>query len=188
MPRWCRALFFLLTATGAAAQLPPSAVDFVNLQEDVRGLTQKVNELSLQVEQLKPRPGFSAPAPDASSYATLVQLNAAVAELNRAIQAAVASSQGETLAAVNAQLKKLAQQVNAALASAGKKAVGEPGEATFSTDYPKTGESYTVQKGDTLAIIAKKLGAKRQDIVNANKISDPSRIQVGQVLFVPESK
>jgi LysM repeat protein len=188
MSRWFRALLFLLAAAGASAQLPPSAMDFANLQEDMRGLTQKVNELSLQVEQLKPRPGFISPAPDTTSYATLVQLNAAVAELNRTIQAAVASSQAETLVEVNAQLKKLAQQVNAALASAGKKTVGEAAEANFSSDYPKTGESYTVQKGDTLAVIAKKTGAKKQDIINANKIADPSRIQAGQVLFVPEAK
>jgi LysM repeat protein len=189
MFRWCRALPLLLLATGASAQLPPSGIDFANLQEDVRGLTQKVNALSLQMEQLQPRPGFGAPAPDAASYATLVQLNAAVAELNRTIQAAVAASQTDTLTEVNAQLKKMAQQVNAALASAGKKTVAEGAEAaTFSSDYPKTGESYTVVKGDTLAVIAKKLGAKRQDIINANKISDPSRIQLGQVLFIPESK
>jgi nucleoid-associated protein YgaU len=189
MFRWCRALPILLIATGAAAQLPPSGIDFANLQEDVRGLTQKVNALSLQMEQLQPKPNFGTPAPDAASYATLIQLNAAVADLNRSIQAAVAAAQTDTLAEVNLQLKKLAQQVNAALASAGKKPAGEGTETTtFSSDYPKTGESYTVVKGDTLAIIAKKLGAKRQDIVNANKISDPSRIQLGQVLFIPESK
>ena len=188
MFRWSRLLPFFLLAVGASAQLPPTAVDFANLQEDVRGLTQKVNSLSLQVEQLQPRPGFSAPAPDTTTYASLVQLNAAVAELNRSIQSAVAASQTDTLADVNAQLKKLAQQVNAALASAGKKTVAEGAETTFSSDYPKTGESYTVAKGDTLAIIAKKLGAKRTDIINANKISDPSHIQIGQVLFVPESK
>jgi LysM repeat protein len=188
MFRWCRALPLVLTVAVAGAQVPPTAMDLANLQEDVRGLTQKLNDLSLQVEQLKPRPSFGQPAPDSGTYATLVQLNAAVAELNRAVQAAAASSQAETLAAVNVQLKKMAQQVNAALASAGRKPVGEAAEANFSTDYPKTGESYTVEKGDTLAVIAKKTGAKRQDIINANKIADPGRIQAGQVLFVPESK
>jgi LysM repeat protein len=48
--------------------------------------------------------------------------------------------------------------------------------------------SYTVQKGETLATIAKKTGAKVQDIINANKLTDPSKIQVGQVLFVPGGK
>jgi LysM repeat protein len=191
MFRWCRFLPGLAIAAAASAQLPPSGIDFANLQEDVRGLTQKVNALSLEVEQLQSHANgmaSAAPAPDSSSYATVVQLNGAVADLNRAIQAAVASSQTETIVQVNAQLKKLTQQVNAALAAGGRKVAGEAAEGNFSSDYPKTGESYTVQKGDTIATIAKQTGAKKQDIINANKISDPSRIQAGQVLFVPESK
>lgn len=48
--------------------------------------------------------------------------------------------------------------------------------------------SYVVQKGDTLAIIARKTGARTQDIINANKLSDPSKIQAGQTLFVPGGK
>jgi LysM repeat protein len=45
--------------------------------------------------------------------------------------------------------------------------------------------NYTVQKGDSIGLIAKKTGAKAQDIIDANKIMDPSRIQAGQVLVVP---
>jgi LysM repeat protein len=56
---------------------------------------------------------------------------------------------------------------------------------TFGDDYPKEGIRYTVQKGETLAQIAKKNGAKMQDIINANKIVDPTRIQAGQTLFIP---
>jgi len=47
--------------------------------------------------------------------------------------------------------------------------------------------SYTVQKGDTLAVIAKKTGARQQDIINANKLADPSKINLGQTLFIPVS-
>ena len=61
------------------------------------------------------------------------------------------------------------------------------GNSSFTEDYPKEGVSYTVQKGDTLAVIAKKTGAKQQDIINANKISDPARIILGQTLFIPVS-
>jgi LysM repeat protein len=39
-----------------------------------------------------------------------------------------------------------------------------------------------------LALIAKKTGASARDITNANKIVDPSRIQVGQTLFIPGGK
>jgi LysM repeat protein len=48
--------------------------------------------------------------------------------------------------------------------------------------------SYTVQRGDTLSSIAQKHGARVADIVNANKITDPTRIQVAQTLFIPAAK
>jgi LysM repeat protein len=90
---------------------------------------------------------------------------------------------------VSAQLEKLGKQTNAALDSLAKSQATRPTVHTnFAEDYSKEGISYTVQKGDSLASIAKKTGAKQQDIVNANKISDPSRIAVGQTLFIPGGK
>jgi LysM repeat protein len=177
----------LVLAGAAFGQPTPTEVDFANLREDVRGLTQRVNDLSLQVEQLERENGLlqSKAEEGDRGYATLVQLDAAVAALNQTIQTTVAASKDDTLAQIGARLDKLAQQVNAALNSLGKKP-GAP--AAFSEDFPKTGESYTVQRGDTLALIAKKTGAKIQDIINANKIADPSRIQAGQTLFVPGGK
>ena len=41
---------------------------------------------------------------------------------------------------------------------------------------------YTIQRGDTLSQIAQRLGIPMGDLVRANGISDPNRIQVGQVL------
>ena len=58
----------------------------------------------------------------------------------------------------------------------------------FSNNYPKEGISYTVQAGDTLSGIAQKNGARMDDIKNANKIADPSKLQVGQTIFVPLRK
>jgi LysM repeat protein len=90
---------------------------------------------------------------------------------------------------VSAQLEKLGKQTNAALESLAKSHAARPSVQTnFADDFPKEGISYTVQKGDSLAAIAKKTGAKQQDIVNANKITDPSRIVVGQTLFIPGGK
>ena len=90
---------------------------------------------------------------------------------------------------MSGQLEKLAKQTNAALEALAKAPAVRPAVSTsFSDDFPKEGSSYTVQKGDTLAVIARKTGAKLQDIVNANKIADPSRIVVGQTLFIPGGK
>lgn len=178
-------------AASALAQSPPSQLEFANLREDVRGLVQRVGDMTLRLEQLeRENAGLRTRLSAADkSYATLVQLNEAVADLNRNIRTAVAASKAETLQQVAAQVEKLAKQTNAALDSLAKSQASRPAvQTSFAENYSKEGVSYTVQKGDTIAVIAKKTGAKQQDIINANKISDPSRIMVGQTLFIPGGK
>jgi LysM repeat protein/FtsZ-binding cell division protein ZapB len=184
---WWACLF----AASASAQSPSLQVEVANLREDVRGLVQRVGELSLRVEQLerennelRGRAGTAE-----RSYATLDRLNDAIATLNQNIRSAAASAKSETLQQVGAQMEKLAKQTNAAIDSLARgMATRAPVQTTFSDDYAKEGISYTVQKGDTLAEIAKKTGAKVQDIVNANKLADPSHINIGQTLFSPGGK
>ncbi len=184
----------LAFAAAASAQPAPSAVDVANLREDVRDLSQKMNDLSLRVEQLEHENAeLTAHAAGAGrNFATQNQLNEGLADLNRTLQAAIADAKADTLQQVSGQVEKLARQTNAALDSVGRgapaKAPAAAAPAAFSENYPKEGVSYTVQRGDTLALIAKKTGAHLTDIVNANKISDPSRIQVGQTLFIPGGK
>ena len=167
------------------------------MREDVRGLTQRVNELSLRVEQLEHENSELRAKVASVEGSRVAQLNSAVAELNAAIKSAVASSRGEILEQVGTQMEKLAKQTNAALDSIAKPSAaaqarpapqGPPAKPAFGDSYPKEGMSYTVQKGDTVGLIAKKTGAKTQDIIDANKLLDPSRIQAGQVLFVPGGK
>ncbi len=175
----------------AVAQTAPSSLEVANLREDVRGLVQRVGDLTLRVEQLERDNTALRMKADAGgkSYATLAQLNESVAGMNRDLKAAIAMAKTETLQQVATQMEKLANQTNAALdslakAQATRPAVATPA-ATFTENYAKEGVNYTVQKGDTLAVIAKKTGAKQQDIINANKLADPSRIVVGQALFIP---
>ncbi len=175
----------------AVAQTAPSSIEVANLREDVRGLVQRVGDLTLRVEQLERDNTALRMKADAGgkSYATLAQLNESVAGMNRDLKAAIAMAKTETLQQVATQMEKLANQTNAALdslakAQATRPAVATPA-ATFTENYAKEGVNYTVQKGDTLAVIAKKTGAKQQDIINANKLADPSRIVVGQALFIP---
>ncbi|HEY1765584.1 MAG TPA: LysM peptidoglycan-binding domain-containing protein [Opitutaceae bacterium] len=176
--------------------------ELADLREDVHGLTQQVNELSLRVEllehenaELKASVGTLNKGAD---FATTAQLNAAVADLNAVIKTSVATSRTEILEHVAVQMEVLAKQTNAALDSMAKSAepassrtaVSTAGsgltKASFGDSYPKTGIKYSVQKGDTVALIAKKTGARIQDIIDANRLADPARIQVGQVLFVPK--
>ena len=47
------------------------------------------------------------------------------------------------------------------------------------------GESYTVQAGDTLSVIAGQFGSTVDEIMEANDIDDPTQLFVGQVLIIP---
>lgn len=179
----------VLAATAFAQN--PSQVELANLREDVRLLAQRVGELSLRLEQLERENGeLRQKAGSAErSFATVAQLNDAIADLNRNVQASIGAAKTDTLRQVSAQLEKLGKQTNAALDSLARGQAARPALTTsFSEDYSREGISYTVQRGDSLASIAKKTGARQQDIINANKLADPSRIAIGQTLFIPGGK
>jgi LysM repeat protein len=194
VPASCAALALAWAAPAARGQQ-----ELADLHEDVRGLNQRVNDLSLRVEQLEHENAelrakvASGPSRDA---ATVEQLNGAVADLNAAIKTAVENSQNLILERVARQMETMARQTNAALDALAKSAPAQvraapaPAEKT-DTVAPapaRDGLSYTVAKGDSLGLIAKKTGAKMQDIIDANHIVDPSKIQVGQVLVIPGGK
>jgi len=148
----------ILVAIPAWAQTAAPGVEIANLHEDVAGLSQRLADLTLRVEQLEAENAALRDQAKSTgqNFVTIGQLNEAIADLNKTIQSAVAASKDEA-----------------------------PQPAG---DFPKEGVTYTVQRGETLALIAKKTGARLADIIAANKIADPSRIQAGQALFIPGGK
>jgi LysM repeat protein len=186
-------------ASSIAAPRAPAQTEVADLREDVRGLSQRIGELTLRVEQLEHENAVLkakvAALGSNSDFVTLAQFNAAVADLNASIKSSVGSSRSEILQVVATQMETLAKQTNAALDSIAKAttqarpAVQAQGAAPApESANPKKGVNYTVQKGDSIGLIAKKTGAKAQEIIDANKLADPSRIQAGQVLFIPGGK
>lgn len=176
----------LFLAVAASAQM--DRAELAALRQDMLLLTQRVGELALSVEQLT-RENAQLQQQAGRSYATVEQLNKAVADVNRTLQAELGDQKREILAQVSSQMEKLGRQTNAALDALAKGQATRPVvQSTFAEDFPKEGVNYTVQAGDTLGEIARKHGAKLQDIINANKVADPTRIRVGQTLFIPLGK
>lgn len=164
------------------------AVELANLREDVRLLTQRVGELQMTVEQLA-RDKEALQAKASQNYVTLEQLNRAIADVNRTLQGSMSDQRKEILQTVASQMERLGKQTNAALDALAKTQATRPAvQTSFSEDFPQQGVNYTVQAGDTLSAIAQKNGAKVRDIINANKLSDPTKIFVGQTLFIPLAK
>jgi nucleoid-associated protein YgaU len=180
----------LITLTAQAQQ--SVGVELANLREDVRLLSQKVGSLTLTVEDLQRENATlrsQTATASAPAYATVAQLNEAITNLDHAIK----SGDAATTASAAAQIKKLGEATNAALDSLNKvqtqrTPAAAPAPTSFSSNYPSEGTSYTVQKGDTLSNIARKTGGKLSDIINANKISDSTKVRVGDTLFIPGGK
>ncbi len=62
---------------------------------------------------------------------------------------------------------------------------GSSGSSTTTTTTTTSPGSYTVQAGDTLGSIAFKFNTTVSAILNANKLTNPNLIFVGQVLIIP---
>jgi len=178
----------LAAVTALAQPANNTAFEMASLREDIRELKQRVGELSLTIEQLA-RENAALQSKAGQNYATIDQLNKAIGELSRSLQGDLAEQKRDILTHVAAQLEKMGKQTNAALEALAKNQAARPAvQTSFAEDFPKQGINYTVQPGDTLSSIAQKNGARLQDIVNANKISDPTKIRVGQTLFIPLGK
>ncbi len=58
-------------------------------------------------------------------------------------------------------------------------------EAPPSEQPPAPAGDYTVQAGDTLTSIARRLGVDLEELIQANAVADPRTLQIGQKLTVP---
>ena len=61
---------------------------------------------------------------------------------------------------------------------------GAPPTAT-ATSTPTSGQTYEVVEGDTIFDIAAEFGVDADALMAANNISDPTLLQIGQVLVIP---
>ncbi len=69
--------------------------------------------------------------------------------------------------------------------SAPTRAAGAPLSTDPVTPPSSSGGTYTVQPGDSLSLIAERLGVSLQALIDANGIADANLIYVGQELIVP---
>ncbi|MFA5257247.1 MAG: LysM peptidoglycan-binding domain-containing protein [Opitutales bacterium] len=192
-------LFLLALAATASQGLAQSQSDsrrLGDLEQDVLQLKAQIGQMSMSVEALQ-RENAALKAQlqksqqgNVSQYATLSQLDSQISTLRAELIRAQREQKQEIIDEVSKQIERLAQQTQQALqaqaASISAAPAAPPQAVTFADNFPKTGISYTIQKGDTLSAIARRFDASVEDIRNANRITDPSRLMPGQVIFIPQ--
>ncbi|MBN1404466.1 MAG: LysM peptidoglycan-binding domain-containing protein [Opitutales bacterium] len=167
-----------------------------DLEQDVLQLKTQMGQMSMTVEAvqrenaiLRAQLGKSQQA-GAAQYATLAQLDAQISTLRAELARAQREQKTEIIDEVSRQIERLAQQTQQALQAQAASIAAAPSAPTtaimFTDNFPKTGISYTIQKGDTLSGIARRNNASINDIINANRISDPTKLMPGQVIFIPQ--
>lgn len=169
-----------------------------DLEQDVAALRAQLGDLRTAIETLQRenaelhRALATQTANTQQAYATLQQLNSGLASIRAEFAAADLQVRKDVSAEVARQMEALAAQMQDAINKAAAAQPARPAApaqpVTFTDDFPKTGITYTIQPGDTLSGIAKKLGSTVRDIQNANKIADPRAILPGEKLFIPQAK
>ena len=180
-----------------SAQVSPQRI--ADLEQDILALRSQMGELRSTIEALQRDNAALRRSVDAQAsgnqqaYATLQQLDAGLRNLRQELLAADSQLKKDVSVEVSRQIERLAEQTQQAInamagANQSRPRAPDPAPVAFSDNFPKTGVTYTVQTGDTLSGIAKKMNSNVRDIQNANKIADPTRLMAGQILFIPQAK
>ena len=102
----------------------------------------------------------------------------------------IAKGDEQILNKVSDALDEFSNEITKSYDAIAQASAPAPVEATvtnnFSADFPKAGLEYTIAKGDNLWTIAQKHQSKVKWIQDANRITDPSKLGVGDVLFIPQ--
>lgn len=207
------ALHLALAALSLApfAARAQSAAALEGMTQDVSALRDEVRKLRAEIEELREAQSAQAkaPKPTGTSAGDLSAVNARIAAVESASATARTRDKAEILAEVDRKVESLKGAVNKALADqtrqvndalrSGSHRVSEPASpktpeakpdtkpADLPADMPKTGVRYTVQPGDTIPKIARKMGSKSAWILAANSIKSTADLKAYAVIFIPQS-
>lgn len=190
---------FALLFLSLAPLLAQNAAQFAGMQQDLADLKNEVEKLKLENADLRDALARSkaGQAPAANNAEAIVKARAEIlAEVDRRLKA-----QG---ADVNAALAELTRQVNAALAGkagapvanrptptippssgAEKPAPASPDDG-LPADVPRTGIRVRVKSGDSVSKLARTHGSKLEWILAANKLASPAALRADTEIFIPQ--
>lgn len=204
MQFWISFLCFLFVFSGTSHLCGQSRQDIANLIQDVELITQEVARLRFEVKTLqreKKTLETALVATDTRITTFETQLAGLNTQTQKNLQAlrtqlvlASEKQKSQIIANVTEQLAQIVVEMERAFKElqgnvAPNDKTASPNEKkTFGNNFPKTGLEYTVKKGDNLWKIAQEFSSKTSWIQDANRLTSPSQLQVGQVLFIPQKQ
>ena len=190
--------FGLLFLLAGFAPLFAQNSQLAGMQQDLSELRNEVEKLKLENADLRDalNKQRNATVGNSSSAEAAARTKAeALAEVDRRLK--------QQTADVNAALAELARRVDAALAGrqptaprpttpstsptkpAGTPPVANPDDG-LPSDIPRTGSPYKVKPGDSVSRIARQFGSKVEWIIQANKLPSSGALRPDVEIFVPQ--
>ncbi len=176
-----RKLLLLLLALGCTlpllaqrrATLSPSSQAYAQQAQALRDLEYSIQQLAARIDAIEQQQSSLstriAQVERGNGMATKDDVAALRADLN-AVRAKQESLRGEIVEDLSSKIAKITKQQ--------QRAAEKP--------VQKSGYNHIVESGQTISAIAEAYKVSTQSIIRANKISDPTKIRVGQKLFIPD--
>ena len=175
-------------STSANVQVANLKQDLELISREVAGLRSEVELLRRENAQLRvvvQSLSKNANSDQGISSAQMVQVNGRLSSIEKKVQEN-AGSQVKMQTNVNHQMQELIKQMNDGFEKISQGPTTPTPAMSFSTDYPQKGFVHKVEKGETVSSIAKKYESRVKWIIDANQITDPTKVSVGKELFVPQ--
>ncbi len=155
------------------------SVEFRQLLEQLMVLNRNQELLDTRLTRLEAQ---SAAAPRPSEEITALRRDMQLLRTERD------TLRNEITSDLAARIEAIAARQQAEINAARAAAAAPPAGASAAASPVRSGSGYEhkVERGQTLSVIARGYGKSLESIMKANKISNPSHIRVGQVLFIPD--
>ena len=170
-------------------------IQVANLKQDLELIAREVAGLRTEVEMLRRenaqlRISLQQVSKNASnrtgdSQGLLVQIDSRVRKLESRM-AANEKNIASLQSSFDLKIQDLVNKMNQNFAKVSVSTPTSPPPPSFSIDYPQNGFVHKVEKGETVSSIAKKYKSKIKWIIDANQIADPTKVNAGRELFVPQ--
>lgn len=168
---------------GASAEAyAGNRADIRILEKEIATLGGDIEQLNMQIEQMSNHLERSQSTAAHSGSAQLAEVERQTRDLQERIDrldAARSTDREEIINSITASVTKILKTQSP-----------RPGPQTAtgagSTGGSQSGYEHTVESGETLSAIAKAYGVKMKTISQANNLSNPNNLRLGQTLFIPE--
>ncbi len=178
-----------------SSPLVSANIEVANLKQDLELIAREVAGLRTEVEMLRRenaqlRVSLQQVSKNASnrtgdSQGLLVQIDSRVRKLESRI-AANEKNTASLQSSFDLKIQDLVNKMNQNFAKVSVPTPSSPPVPNFSSDYPQNGFVHKMEKGETVSSIAQKYKSKIKWIIDANQIADPTKVNAGRELFVPQ--